>query len=63
MTRASIAVGDRVVCRVPGSWCDGMEATVLRLWFWASDAIRGHLVRIEGYGTTVVPFDQLEAIP
>lgn len=23
-----IAVGDKIICRVPGSWCDGKQGTV-----------------------------------
>jgi hypothetical protein len=50
----------RVVMRDPGSWVDGREGTVLALNVTSPDGIRGHSLRVDGVGVTVVPPGQLE---
>lgn len=55
-------VGDRVACRVPGSWVDGRAGTITALDTLGSDGIRGHGLKIDGPrgGYTVVPECELE---
>jgi hypothetical protein len=59
---ATFLPGDRVTCRSPGSWVDGMTGTVERLDVTSSDEIRGHQVRILGHGVTVLPPEELEPV-
>lgn len=57
-----ISVGDRVVCKSPGSWVDGREATVEQLEVTSSDGITGCLLRVPKHGLTVVPPSELEKV-
>jgi hypothetical protein len=50
-----IKVGDRVTCRLPGSWVDGKAGVVTRLAVVTSDGVRGHMVQMPGCVTVVEP--------
>ena len=52
-------IGDRVVCRLPGSWVDGKTGVVGALDVEASDGITGHRIDFPS-GYSVVPPEELE---
>lgn len=52
-------IGDKVICRVPGSWVDGKLGTVKRLFVRTSDDIYGHQLQMDRC-VTVIPPDALE---
>ena len=51
--------GDRVACRLPGSWVDGKEGVIVQLSVRSSDGVWGHMIQVDR-GVTVVEPECLE---
>jgi len=52
-------IGDKVRCKVPGSWVDGKVGEIIHLDVTSSDGIHGYLLQMDG-SQTVVPPEELE---
>lgn len=63
MSNIKFKYGQRVLMKVPGSWVDGLEGTIIQDDIVTStDQVTGHVIRVPGHGITVVPPHELSLV-